>query len=419
MRSTLLSATAVATIMGVAFAAPAFAGDPEKAVYTFTGGNDGGSPQGGVIADASGALYGTTSSGGSGHSGVVYKLTPTAKGNKGFKQSTLYAFTGGADGATPMDNLYIDSTGALYGTTYAGGANGYGVVYKLTPPGAGKKAWTQTVLWTFTGGADGGNPQTTLIGDGQGNLYGTTTEGGSGVVGTVFELSPPGAGQTAWTETVRYNFTGNSDGGEPFGGLVFGPAGSIYGTTAGYGQYNDGTVYRLGPPMDGQGDRSFYLVHAFQGGSDGDTPRDGLIVDNSGNLFGTTAGFDNQGTVFELSSADGGQSWTQQVLYQFSGAGFDGNGPWQTVSMDASGALFGTTLGVGKSAYGEVFKLSPPAAGRSKWKLQVLHTFQDNAKSQFPLSGVLIGADGTLFGTTEGSAGQSGYYPGNVWKITP
>jgi uncharacterized repeat protein (TIGR03803 family) len=414
MRSIILPAA----ILAAASASPALAAPNYTQLYAFTGQSDGGFPESGLIADSAGALYGTANSDGAGHSGAVYKLTPPAPGKKHWAQSTLYAFSGGADGATPEANLLADSTGALYGTTYAGGdSNGDGVVFKLTPPAPGQSAWTETVIHTFANGTDGTEPWSPLIADSAGNLYGTTTGGGSGVVGTVFELSPPAPGQSAWTETILYNFTGNADGGEPFGNVLFGADGSLYGTTASYGAGNYGTVYQLTPPKKGKGAWTLSTLHAFVGGTDGEVPRAGLIADSSGALYGTTAGFDNSyGTVFKLTNSGG--TWTQDVLYQFKGVEFTGNGPWQALSMDSAGALYGTTLGDGKTPFGNVFKLTPPSAGGKKWAETALHTFKGGKASQFPYSSVLIGAGGTLFGTSSGSAGQSGFYPGNIWEIT-
>jgi uncharacterized repeat protein (TIGR03803 family) len=412
MRSTTVPAACAAVMLCAFGASPAFAAK-ESIVYPFTGAADGGFPQGGVIADANGNFYGTTTSDGTGHNGVVYELSPPATGQKSWTQTTLYNFTGGKDGGIPQASLMMDKKGLLYGTTYEGGADGEGVVFRLTPPASGSTAWKEKVLWTFTGGNDGSEPSGALIEDGAGNLYGTTTGGGTGVVGTVFELSPPAKGQSAWAETVLYNFTGNNDGGEPFGRMLFGSDGNLYGTTAGYGQYNYGTIYRLIAPEAG-GTWSFALLHAFADGKDGAVPRDGLIQGSDGTLYGTTAGFDSTwGNVFKLNT-DGS---AYQVLYNIpGGTGFTGNGPWQTVSMDSSGALYGTTFGTGANASGTVFKVNPPAAGSTKWTHSVLHTFAPGAGGQFPYSTVLIG-NGYVYGTTYGSAGESGFFPGTVWRI--
>ena len=412
MTSFRLHAAVGAALLGSACSCAAFAG--ERVIYTFGDGNDGGFPQGGVIADPAGNFYGTTTSGGALHNGVVYELSPGAHGKR-VTQTTLYAFAGGTDGSLPQAGLLRGAEGTLYGTTYSGGTPGAGVVFSLTPPAQGGSTWTEKVLWTFTGGNDGGDPSGALIGDAAGNLYGTTESGGTGVVGTVFELSPPAAGKKKWSETVLYNFTGNNDGGEPYGRMLFGSDGNLYGTTAGYGQYNYGTVFQL-TGKAGQPNWNFALLHAFAGGNDGEVARDGLIQGPDGTLYGDTAGFDHSyGNVFSLHTDGSAYS----VLWNVTGGqGYTGNGPWQSVSMDANGVLYGATLADGNSASGEIFKLSPPAAGKTKWIPKVLHVFQPTAKGQIAYTNVLVGSDG-LYGTTYGAAGQSGFYPGTVWHIIP
>jgi uncharacterized repeat protein (TIGR03803 family) len=406
-----MPAALAAAVLCAAWANPALAG-PQKILYSFTGGTDGGFPQGGVIADSAGNLYGTTTSDGVDHSGVVYELSPGA-GPAKQKQTTLYAFTGGADGAIPQAGLVADAKGNLYGTTYSGGANSAGVVFELSPPAKGKTAWTEQTLWTFTGGNDGSTPAGALILDKAGNLYGTTTEGGTGVVGTVFELSPPQSGNN-WTESVLYNFTGNNDGGEPYGRMLLASDGNLYGTSAGYGQYNYGTIFKLTAANGGKW--TFSVLHAFEGSTDGEVPRDGLIQAPNGTLYGDTAGFDDSwGNVFSLQTDGSGYT----VLWNVPGLkGYTGNGPWQTVSLDSSGNLYGATLADGKSASGEIFELTPPADGKKKWKATVLHKFQANAKGQIAYTTVLVGTDG-VYGTTYGAAGQAGFYPGTIWRITP
>jgi hypothetical protein len=408
MRNKTVFTMAAAAILCAAGSAQA--GVKETTLYAFTGNNDGGFPHGGVIADANGNLYGVTTSGGANHNGAVYELSPPKRGQTAWTETTLYAFKGGNDGSNPQAALMMDSSGHLYGTTYGGGASGEGVAFELHEH---KGTWRYNLLWSFTGGNDGGAPSGALVMDNAGNLYGTTTGGGSGVVGTVFELSPPGTRKT-WTESVLYNFTGNNDGGEPMGNVLLGTDGNIYGTTAGYGQFNYGTIYRLTAPTSG-GNWGFSTLHAFQGGSDGEVPRDGLIQDASGTLYGATAGFDNSyGNVFQMNT-DGSN---YNVIYTITGGqGFTGNGPWQTVSMDASGTIYGTTYADGQSALGEVFQLKPQAG--KPWKATVLYTFQGGAAGQYAYSNVLIDKVGRLYGTTYGVAGQGGFFPGTVWRIKP
>jgi uncharacterized repeat protein (TIGR03803 family) len=404
------TAFAVTAVMAAVCAQSAQAAAPAP-IYTFQAGNDGSFPRGGVIQDPKGNLYGTTTSGGAGHNGVVYELKKGKGGS--WTQSTLYAFTGGDDGSNSQAGLLRDAKGNLYGTTYAGGADGYGVVFELSPPKKGSQTWKHKTLWTFTGGNDGGEPTGTLIMDSAGNLIGTSGEGGTGVVGTVFELSPPAAGQKDWTQTVLYNFTGNADGGEPYGRMLLASDGNLYGTTAGYGQFNYGNVFKLA--ANGGGGWDFSVLHSFAGGSDGEVPRDGLIQGPDGTLYGDTAGFDNSyGNVFSLNTDGSAYS----VLWEVAGGqGFEGNGPWQSLSMDAAGALYGATYGDGESASGEIFKLTPPKKDSKPWKAEVLLAYQGNSAGEFPYTNVLVGTDGKLYWTSYGTAGQSGFFPGLVWSL--
>ncbi len=407
MRATFVMTVAAAALLCASGGSMAFAGKTAKetAIYSFAGGNDGGFPQGGLVADSRGKMFGVTSSDGSGHNGVIFEVRKT---NGTRTETPLYAFTGGADGGVPQAGLLIDSAGNLYGTTYQGGS-GYGVVFELSP--GKKKTWQYNVLWTFSGGNDGGAPSGSLKMDANGNIYGTATQGGTGVVGTVFELSPPAKGNKNWTESVLYNFTGNNDGGEPMGNVLLGGDGNLYGTTAGYGQFNYGVVYKLTP---NNGTWSQTVLHAFKGSTDGEVPRDGLIQDAGGTLYGTTAGFDDAyGNVFSLNT-DGSN---YAVLYNIPSCQscFTGNGPWQTVTMDSAGALYATTLADGAGNLGEVFKLTP--GQNNQWTASVLYAFPGGAASQFPYSTVLIGKNGKLYGTSQGSAGEAGFFPGNVWQI--
>ena len=216
----------------------------ETDVYAFTGGSDGSTSQASLIFDGVGNLYGTTVYGGttgctSGYGcGVVFKVS---SGKNGWKESVLYRFTGAADGAYPMGSLIFDAAGNLYSTAATGGASGKGAVFELT--NAGHK-WTEAVLYSFTGGPDGGSPFATVIADGQGNLYGTTSQGGDRYQsGVAYELTHSGG---SWTEKVLHTFTyGGGEGQSPVAPLLFGPSGSLYGTTQLGGAYNHGAVFQL------------------------------------------------------------------------------------------------------------------------------------------------------------------------------
>jgi len=244
----------------------------EIVLYSFTGGVDGGNPQSPLIRDSAGNLYGTTRVGGASNQGVVYKLDATGH------EMVLYSFTGGADGAHPYAGLILDSAGNLYGTTYRGGPANAGVVYKVDVAGF------ETVLYAFTGSADGGNPYAGVIRDSDGNLYGTTLYGGAANAGVVYELDATGH------ETVLYPFTGGADGGNPYAGVIRDSAGNLYGTAHNgginpFGTGGLGVVYKV----DATGHET--VLYSCPGGADDGCryPVAGVIHDSHGNLYGTTA----------------------------------------------------------------------------------------------------------------------------------
>jgi uncharacterized repeat protein (TIGR03803 family) len=329
----------------------------EEVLYSFGEGLDGTYPEAGLIFDAAGNLYGTTEAGGIHRGGMVFELSPNGSGD--WTETVLHSFGAGSDGSAPYaGQLIFDRTGNLYGTTSSGGTNFYGIAFELSPNGSG--GWTETVLHSFGAGTDGASPPAGLIWDGAGNLYGTTYAGGTSNVGTVFELSPNGSG--GWTETVLYSFNSNgSDGNYPYAGLVFDRAGNLYGTTYLGGTYNIGTVFELSP--NGSGGWTETVLHSFINNySDGAYPYAGLIFDSAGNLYGTTAygGIYYYGTAFEFSP-NGSGGWTETVLYSSFGASMDGLSPNAGLIMDRAGNLYGTTVqgGIGTSAAGTVFEIAP------------------------------------------------------------
>ena len=262
--------------------------------------------------------------------------------------TVLYTFTGGGDGGDSLAPLIKDKDGNLYGTTWAG--CGYGTVFKLALDG------TETVLHCFSSGEDGASPSGTLIRDKKGDLYGTTwTGGGTGCngvgCGTVFKYVAKDNG-----ELPIYTFTGGADGGNPDGGVIMDSAGNLYGTTAAGGAHNFGVVFKLAP------DGTETVLHSFAGGSDGYYSTAGLIMDAAGNLYGNTqvGGTYNAGVVFKVTPAG-----KETVLYTFTG-GSDGDAPYNApLIMDAAGNLYGTTLTGGLSGCvfdqgcGGVFKITP------------------------------------------------------------
>jgi uncharacterized repeat protein (TIGR03803 family) len=340
----------------------------ETVLYRFSGGADGGNP-GSLIRDAAGNLYGTAYAGGAksstcqfGTCGVVFKLSLSGT------ETVLYSFTGGADGGNPGgDALVRDAAGNLYGTASGGGASNAcfggpcGVVFKLSPAG------TETVLHTFTGGADGGVPFAGLTRDAAGNLYGTTGHGGASGNGVVFELIRCDSAPSGYDFKVLYTFTGGADGGPFPSGLIQDTAGNLYGTTEEGGSRacspGCGTVFKVGPTG------SQTVLYRFTGGADGAFPGGGLTRDTAGNLYGTTlaggvessacqGGQPTCGVVFRLSPTG-----TEKVLHSFTG--FDGAQPSTSLIQDAGGNLYGTTgFGGTNTCYppygcGVVFRLTP------------------------------------------------------------
>jgi len=301
----------------------------------------GSNPRADLIRDPAGNFYSTTFGGGASGAGVVFKLDPA--GN----ESVLYSFTGGADGANPVGGVIADPAGNLYGTTYRGGSSSAGVVFKLDPAG------NETVLHSFTGGADGGQPAAGVIRDSAGNLYGTTERGGGSNSGVVFKLDAAG------NETVLHSFRGGADGAQPAAGVIQDSAGNLYGTTQGGGGTGFGTVFKV----DTAGHET--VLHSFTGApSDGAYPSAGLLLGPAGNLYGTTtaggSGRDGAGggleggVVFEVDTAG-----HETVLHDFIGGPTDASNHKAALVRDSAGNLYGTTWYGGGSNQGAIFQLKP------------------------------------------------------------
>lgn len=326
----------------------------ETVLYTFAGLPDGSQPYGGLIFDSAGNLYGTTCQGGTSDAGIVYQLAPPVRQDGAWTENILYSFdSNNGDGICPQGDLIFDQAGNLYGTTYEGGP-GVGTVFKLAPPTVKGGAWTQTILHGF-GGSEGTSPRAAVIFDREGSLYGTLYNNGAFGAGAVFQLKPPPKKGGSWTETTLYSFTAGADGFNPSCRLVF-LKGSLYGTTVFGGTFDAGIIFQLTPPADHNGAWTESVLHIFKGGSDGSYPWAGLIVDKKGILYGTTqyGGPSNGGTVFEMKQ-DGG-SWTESVLYSFTA--IHNQLPVAGLLFGKGGTLYGTTIGNTKRA-GMVFKLHP------------------------------------------------------------
>src|SRR5579863_5405275 len=374
---------------------------------------------------------------------LILMLASTASAE--WKEKVLYSFQGLPDGSVPAGGVVFDTHGNLYGATTEGGANSCpgiaqcGTVYQLTPPATKGDAWTETVLYTFLGKNhnDGNTPAGGVMIDAAGNLYGTTAYGGAGSCillgtnvgcGTVYELSPPTQKGGAWTETVIYNFKGDTDGQLPVGDLVFDKQGNLYGATqygGGYGSCNPsfyrhcGTVFKLNPPKTKGGQWTEKVLHGFKGGMDGANPNGGLVFDGTGAIYGTTsaggntnctgAGFVGCGTVFELASAIAkGGAYGEKILRRFLNYPIDGARPLAGLTFDGNGCLYGTTADGGAYEEGTAFKLAPPRRADNPWIETLLHQFTSGADGSLPSAALVFSFDGTIYGTASGGGRVGG-----------
>ncbi len=401
-RSMLLVLSLALTAGGAnAGAAPAIG---ESVVYAFHG-SDGAYPYAGLIADKTGALYGTTTAGGTcSGCGTVFKLAPT---KTGYTQTVIHSFDG-LHGSVPTAGVVADAAGALYGTASAGGTYGLGTVFKLTPSGAGYKA---RVLHIFRGSPDGSQPYASLHISKTGVLYGTTLLGGSTNAGVVFELAPSGSG---YKERILYSFQHGSDGAFPYAGLIGDSAGALFGTTSAGGSTDVGTVFKLTPSGTGYAES---VLYSFRVPPDGAVPYAALIADESGALYSTTfgGGTANQGVVFELQRSKSG--YQESVLYSFQG-GVDGGVPVAGLLEGKEGMFYGTTT---QGGTGSGCQVSSNGCGTvysvtSKGVENVLYGFRGGTDGVAPY-GTLIADRGALLGTAQYGGGADD--KGVVFKVVP
>ena len=331
-------------------------------------GADGDLPYGKLLMDKAGALYGVTPTGQSSSAGVVFKLAPPASGNGVWNETILHTFTiaaAGQDGETPVGGLVADATGRLFGVAANGGPSfSCGTVYMLTPPEAGQTIWAYQVLHQFAASGDGCQPEARLTMDHRGNLFGTTQTGvDPGTSGTVFEISPPAPGQTQWTERVLASFPGFGAGSRPSGALALAPDGTLYGNTTegGRAPCHCGGVFALKPNASG-----FYrpsILYSFTNSPDGAYPVSDVTRDEAGNLYGTTlyGGIvlsqckRGCGTIYKLTPPKGGQGdWTETT---YATTRQYGKYPEAGVLVAADGRLYGTASQGGRHLQGTTFSL--------------------------------------------------------------
>jgi len=364
---------------------------------------DGLYPNGALVMDKKGNLYGTTTSGGAHNQGTVFKISASGV------EKVLYSFCSQpscTDGASPFDGLVMDKKGNLYGTTYSGGTRGLGTVFEISASG-------ESVLYSFCpvqGCPDGANPYAGLIVDKLGNLYGTTLGGGSLNNGTVFEFSP-----TTGSEIVLHAFDNTPDFATPYGGLTMDGKGNLYGTTWFGGANGSGGVYEVSP--DQTETRLYDKWCAYPCTQDGDSSAAGLLLSN-GTLFGTSTlgGSFAHGAVFKINI----KKKKETMLYSFAGVeNADGAVPFAGLITDANGNFYGTTSGGGvrgcsgglQDGCGTVFKLSPSGTE------SILHRFANDANDGVnPYGGLIMDSQSNLYGTTRMGGVNNG---GTAFKITP
>ncbi len=383
----------------------------ETVLHNFNNnGIDGTSPVTNLILDASGNLYGMTPTGGAYGSGVAFELLPKTGG--GYTEKILHSFNNVlTDGAQPYGPLVLDALGNLYGTTLGGGAYAFGTIFELAPRAGG--AWGFRILHSFNGSnGDANGSFGGLVADAAGNFYGTGSAGGAHNQGAVFELALTAG--NGWAERVLYSFNSNgSDGFHPYAGLTIDAAGNLYGVTTYGGAFGNGAAFELSHSPAGWTET---ILHSFSGSSaDGGNPFATLVIDDAGNLFGSTlvGGAYSNGTVFELTPQGGG-TWNESIVHNFDNIGGDGYYSQATL-LSNSGNLYGTTYAGGTRSVGTVFELSPVSGGG--WTENILFNFNNRGVNpDKPLAGVVADGSGNLYGVTE-FGGAYGF--GAVFEITP
>jgi len=376
-----------------------------KVIFSFAE-NGGGYADTDLETDGAGNIYGTTVLGGDFGGGTVFQLSRTTNG---WVHTVLYSFTGGADGGEPYKGVTLDREGNLYGTAVTGGSGscegGCGVAYKLTNSGG---IWTQTVIHAFTGGDDGSGPGARLTVGRNGNAYGMAPTGGAYGLGTIYKIHQAQSG--AWTLEVIHAFTGGVDGSTGSAGRMILRNGHLFGAATTGGTYGSGVIFELTPSG---GEWDFRTIYSFKGQPDGSFPYGALLFDASGRIYGTTyyGGAHNIGAVYKLSPQPIGE-WEEKVLYSFRG-GTDGNSPISNLIFDGAGNLYGTTSEGGLGS-GTIFKLSPVSG--DQWTETVVHRFRGPPDGAFAYNGMVVDRSGNFYGATVHGGDND---DGSVYRFTP
>ena len=352
-----------------------------QVIHNFTNGRDGGVPPYTLALDKKGHLVGTTNQGGADQAGIIFSM---AQKGAGWSLKPLYNFSG--DDGQPGWGVALNK-GSMYTiASYAevmGGPCGSALQINQSP-----NHWQSILMHTFIE-KDEGCPTGDMVLDKAGNAYGVT-QGGANGWGSLYELSPSNG---SWTETILYAFQGGSDGGSPYSGMIFDKAGNLYGTATSGGEagcaQGCGTVYELSPSQSGW---TYKVIYTFTGGNDGGQPTAGLVFDKSGNLYGAAESFgaNGGGTIFELTPSQSG--WTFNLLASPAGKG----GPVVALTSASPNMIYGTNLFDGADSFGSVFRLTQSGG---KWTYKDFHDFTGGSDGGYPGGGVTLDAMGNLYGT--------------------
>jgi uncharacterized repeat protein (TIGR03803 family) len=381
-----------------------------------------------LLVNSNGTLYGATRGGGSGSCsygcGTIFQLTPPPVTGSTWTQTLLFSFDG-QDGQHPQGGLVMDQSGNLYGVTPEIQIRRllHGTVFQLQPPSAPGGAWTQETLHIFgRNSGDGSVPSSLVLGN-NGELYGTTQLGGTacssyGGCGTVFEVKPPATLGGTWSETVLYSFgSQTNDGVSPFSAPAIDASGNLYGATGLGGSHSQGTVWRLARPVTPGGAWRETVLYSFTGQNGDGIFANGVILGHDGVLYGTTAGGGvymcnfpapqlGCGTIFQLSPpATSNGAWTETVLYSFTGQNGDGFAPSAAPGQGPNRVLFGTTSYGGSHNVGTIYQLRPPAAPGGAWRESVLYSL-GAATGINPYTPLIVSNAGVFFGTTQSAVFQ-------------
>ena len=345
---------------------------------------------------------------------VVFALSSCAFGQT---LTTIHDFGSGPDGENPQSGVIFDRNGNIFGSVALGGISGNGVIYTLTPAGDGV-SWNESFLYQFKGTPDGQTPDGVLTMSPTGRLFGTTQLGGTKNLGTVFMVIPPASPGGRAQERILYSFgTTSQDGANPNVGLLAGSNG-LYGVTSAGGANGRGTIFQLVPASNPADPWVETILHNFAG-ADGAFPSSDLVKDSEGNLYGTTllGGVNDVGTVYRLTPPTmSGGTWTESVLFSFSGP--DGSSPFGRLQLDGDDVLYGTTSGGGALQEGTVFRLARPEHPSDSWTQSVLYSFS-GPDGGSPEAGVILDNQGRLVGTTSGGGSGGPDFGGVVFILTP